>query len=77
MDLSGQPAVKGRVLWFYVRGRGRYLLSLAPNRELGFVRAGLVEGPTIEFQSADQDIQIDSGERIVEGSASYNLYVLH
>jgi hypothetical protein len=77
VELPAELAVKGRILWFYVRGHGRYLLSLAPNRELGFTRAGLVERATIQFQSADQDIQIDSAERIVDGTASYNLDVLH
>jgi hypothetical protein len=76
VDLSKQPPVRGQIVWFYLRGHGRYLLSLAPNKELGFSRAGVVDGSTIELQSASQDIQIGSAERIVEGSATYNLYLL-
>ena len=34
----------GPLVWFYAPGHGRYVLSLAPRRELKFVKAGDVRG---------------------------------
>jgi hypothetical protein len=67
--------VKGKVVWIYVPGHGRYLLSLSPRH--GFSLAGQVGGTSLEFELRSDEIQIDAKERIAEGSAMYNLYVLH
>jgi hypothetical protein len=67
--------VKGKIVWIYVPGRGRYVLSLSPRP--GFGLAGQVGGTSLEFELPSDEIQIDTKERIAEGSALYNLYVLH
>jgi hypothetical protein len=67
--------VKGKVIWIYLSGHGRYLLSLSPRP--GFELAGQVGGTSLEFELASEEVQIDSKERMAEGSAMYNLYVLH
>jgi hypothetical protein len=76
VELPQDPApIKGKIVWIYVPGRGRYLLSLAPRP--GFSLAGQVGGMSLEFELRNDEIQIDAKERIAEGSAMYNLYVLH
>lgn len=75
--LPQNPAVvKGKIIWIYLPDHGRYLLSIAPHSELGFSLAGQVNGASLEIQLGDTDIQIEATERIVPGSARYNLYVL-
>jgi hypothetical protein len=69
--------VKGNVVWFYLPGQGRYLLSVTPHAELGFSLAGQVGGNSLWFGLNNQEIQIDADERMVDGSATYNLYVMH
>jgi hypothetical protein len=44
-----QPYVTGALVWFYIPGRGRYILSLTPRAELGFAQAGEVRGGAIRF----------------------------
>jgi hypothetical protein len=70
-------AVKGNIVWIYVPGHGRYLLSLKPHADLGFSLAGQVGGTSLWFKLRDEEIQIDADERIAPGSATYNLYALH
>lgn len=68
-------AVKGKFVWVYLPGHGRYLLSLSP--DTGLTLAGQVGGSTLEFQSQGDEIQIDAADRILMGSATYNLYMSH
>jgi len=78
LELQQEPEpVKGHVVWLYVPGHGRYLMSLAPHAELGFSLAGQVGGTSLWFKLQGEDIQVDSDERIAPGSATYNVYVLH
>ena len=39
----------GSVLWFYLPGRGEYVISLFPNPKLGFRKAGQVSDRTLTF----------------------------
>jgi hypothetical protein len=76
VEVSQDPApVKGKMVWIYVPGHGRYLLSLSPRP--GFGLAGQVGGTSLEFELRSDEIQVDTKERIAEGSGLYNLYVLH
>ena len=70
-------AVKGKFVWVYVPGHGRYFLSLSPDAGADLSLAGQVGGSTLEFQSKNDNIQIDTADRILMGSATYNLYVAH
>jgi hypothetical protein len=70
-------AIKGKFLWVYLPGHGRYFLSLSPDAEQGLSLAGQVGGATLQFQSQNDEIQIDAADRILMGSATYNLYVAH
>ncbi len=69
--------VKGNIVWIYVPGHGRYLLSLKPHADLGFTLAGQVGGTSLWFKLQEEEIQVDADERIAPGSATYNLYALH
>ena len=75
--MTPEPAliVRGKIVWIYMPGHGRYLMSLSPRH--GFSLAGQVGGTSLEFELRSDEIQIDAKERIAEGSARYNLYVLH
>ncbi len=67
----------GPVLWIYIPGNGRYVLSLEPNPELGFVQAGEVVGNSLEFGLAGNIFRVDCAERIADaGSGTYIVYAL-
>jgi hypothetical protein len=67
----------GVFVWFYLPGRGRYILSLTPHPELGFRKAGEIRGSSLSFAVASETFSVVSGNRIAPGQASFNLYVLH
>lgn len=67
----------GTLVWFHLPKRGRYVLSLAPRPELGFVRAGEVRGGSITFTLDKDQFLLESPVAIASGSAPYVLYVLH
>jgi len=70
-------AVNGPLVWFYAPGHGRYILSLAPRGELGFVQAGEVRGNAIVFTIGKDAARLESPDAIAPDDAAYTLYVLH
>ena len=67
----------GASVWFYFPMHGRFILSLIPRPELGFVKAGEVRGSTMNFTSGNDMFSIVSAGRIAPGRRPFNLYVLH
>ena len=74
----GTPdTLRGAVLWVYVPGHGRYILSLQAHTDLGFESAGEVAGSSLMFTAADGSVlRIDCAERIASGSGTYLVHVL-
>ena len=70
-------SASGAVVWIYMPHRGRFLLSLAPNADTGFRRAGEVRGSSLAFSSGGERFTLTSAGRIAPGQAAFNLYVLH
>jgi hypothetical protein len=67
----------GAVVWLYIPNRGRYLLSLLPNRQSGFRRAGEIRGSSLRFTIGADVFSVSSAGPIAPGTSPYNLYVLH
>jgi len=72
-----RETVAGPIIWFYAANRGRFYLSLTPQADLGFRKAGEVRGSILEFTVGGDGFQIVGGEAIAPSHAAYNLYVLH
>jgi len=70
-------SISGAALWFYVPERGRFVMSLLPNSELGFRRAGEVSNRSLTFTDDSERYEIRSTSRIVPAGGRFNLYVLH
>ena len=64
------------VVWFYLPGRGRYLMSLWPNPSMGFQKNGKIEGDTMIFRDGAAEYRVQCTGAIAPGSGVYNLYVL-
>ncbi|HEV3197276.1 MAG TPA: hypothetical protein VGZ73_05200 [Bryobacteraceae bacterium] len=71
--LHGEAA--GNVLWVYVPGKGRFLLSLVPYREYGFRRAGMLRGSDVSFQYGGDRYEMRSSEPLFRSGQPWNLYV--
>ena len=77
--LSGIPLSRnasGPLVWFYVPGKGRYILSLTARPELDFKQAGELRGGLIKFTLDGDTFTVECPIEIAEGHAPYNLYVL-
>jgi hypothetical protein len=68
--------VSGPAVWFSLRNRGRYILSLVPHPELGFRKAGEVRGTSLTFTLGSDTFTLNSAKTIAPGDAPFNLYVL-
>jgi hypothetical protein len=75
-DRGAPGGATGNLVWFYLPGHGRYILSLAPRLELGFQKAGEVRGGAIEFKLGDDMIRLECFTPIATGNSAYTLYVL-
>jgi hypothetical protein len=70
------PNVVGSLVWLYLPGKGRYILSLVPRPELNFQKAGELRGGTITLTLGGDTITLECRNEIVSVRAPYNLYVL-
>jgi len=69
--------IRGPVLWVYVPGHGRYVLSPHAHPDSGFQEAGEAAGNSLTFTAPDGNVfRIDTAERVAAGSGSYAVYVL-
>ena len=67
----------GAVMWLYVPGHGRFILSLVPHDKFGFVRNGIVSGNGMLFHDGTVEIRVECRSQVVPGSGAYNLYAVH
>jgi hypothetical protein len=81
MSLDGKSTPTGSVSaslpFFYFPNYGRFILSLTPRAELGFRKAGVIEGSNLSFTINGHDVSLVSSGRIVPGPGPFNVYVLH
>lgn len=79
--VNGQVAAKstggcyGRLILFYLPGRGRFVFSIAPQE--GFQKIGVIEQNKITFSVGDDAYEWISGSPIIEGGGNWNLWVRH
>lgn len=69
--------VRGSLVWLYLPGHGRYVLSLTPRAGLDFKQSGEVRGGAISFARDGDSINLESFTPIAPGDAPYLLYILH
>jgi hypothetical protein len=70
-------SIRGPVLWVYIPGHGRYVLSPHARAQAGFESAGEASGNSLTFESPDGNIfRIETAERVAAGSGSYTIHVL-
>ncbi len=74
---AAASTISGSLVWLYLPGHGRYVLSLAPRPELKFKQAGEVRGGSAKFTLVNDTITIECPQTIAPGHAAYTLYVLY
>jgi hypothetical protein len=67
----------GPVIWFYVPGRGRFILSIAPHDGYEFRKIGTVEHNKVSFTIGSDHYEWVSSRPIIGSGGNWNLWVLH
>jgi hypothetical protein len=68
--------LRGEVLWLYVPGEGRYIVSFSPHQDQGFAKVGEVQGALMTLLVGPNLLRIESTDRIAQGGGVYNVYGL-
>jgi hypothetical protein len=66
----------GATLWFRLAGLGRFLIALDPAQNPAFVKAGTVNGNSLEFQIGGDQYRIACSKPMATGP-SRDIYVYH
>lgn len=69
--------VAGALVWFYVPGRGRFVLSLVPRDGYDFRKIALIEGNRVSFEFRGERYEWVSGAAVVGGGGTWHAWVLH
>ena len=69
--------VSGAVVWLYLAGRGRFVLSLFPNEKFGFQKNGVVSAGSLAFRDGPAEYRVECDGEIAPGYGPFNLYVVH
>ena len=75
--LGAMRPISGPLLWLYVPSHGRYVLSLIPRAELGFVKGGEVRGGRVTFQTGNEQVRLECPTPVAQGDGTYVLYLFH
>src|SRR5207253_3237540 len=71
------PSVSASLPYFPVPQHGRLIISLAPQPDLGFRKAGEIRGSTLSVTFEGHTLSLVSNGRIAPGAGPFNVYVLH
>ncbi len=72
---SSGGMIAGEAVFFYLPGHGRIMMSLAPNQDLGFRRAGEVRGQKATIRLGGDTWTLDCNRPLAPGGGVYHLYV--
>src|SRR2546429_5101539 len=76
LAIVADMAVNRGLVWLSVAGRGRFLLSLAPEDGHEFKKAGVAGGRTLTFSWNGDRYELRTRQAITESSGTWNVYVL-
>lgn len=77
-DKGATAGITGALVWFYLPGHGRFILSLVPRAGYDFRKIGVVSGDRLSFTAGGRRYEwISSAPIVTIGSGTWNLWVLH
>ena len=63
-----QNATAGAVVWLYLAGHGRFVLSLFPNEKLGFQKNGVAAAHAFVFREGSTEYRFECANAVAPGS---------
>jgi len=70
-------SVSAALPYFSVPQQGRLIISLSPQPDLGFLKAGEIRGSKLSVAFEGHTLNLISNGRIAPGAGPFNVYVLH
>jgi hypothetical protein len=67
----------GPIIWFYVPGKGRFVMSLSPHAGYDFKKIGSIQHNKISFTAGGDYYEWVSSSPIVGSGGNWNLWVLY
>lgn len=85
LTIGGNPVMTGlrgtdfagALLWCYVEGHGRFIISLVPRDGYAFEKSGIINDNRIAFQINGRQYEWLSSEPVLPGGGTWNVWVLH
>ena len=76
---AGKPGTNfsGALVWCYVEGHGRFIVSLVPREGYQFQKAGIIKENRIEFTVKGHRYEWLSNSPILPSAGTWNVWVLH
>jgi hypothetical protein len=69
--------LNGSLVWFYLPGKGRFILSVIPRQDRGFVLAGTIHDKVIAFAFGNSRYEVKNTATVFGSGRLCNLYVLN
>jgi hypothetical protein len=67
----------GRLPYFYIPGKGRFILSIMPHEGYDFQKIGLIDGNKISFSYGGDEFEWVSRDPVLYRGGKWHLWVLH
>jgi hypothetical protein len=77
LESAESSGTTGAFVWIYLKGHGRFILSLFPNQKFGFQKNGAAEADALTFHDGPTEIRVNCEGAVAPGQGPYNLYVVH
>jgi hypothetical protein len=74
---SGVSSCSGELIYFYLRGRGRFVFSIRPYDGYNFQRLGEIQNNKLSFTLGQDHYEWISSTPVVGTGGTWNLWVLH
>jgi hypothetical protein len=75
--LAEKKVAFGANVYFYVKGKGRFVISPFPREGFKFQKTGMIDGRNISFEMNGDKYEIQSLAPIICSGGKWNLWVLH
>jgi hypothetical protein len=77
LNLPHFTGTSAAFVWVYLKGHGRFILSLFPNEKFGFQKNGIVQANTVTLHDGSTVLRLNCDGPVAPGQGPYNLYVVH
>jgi hypothetical protein len=72
---DSRGGIRAHAVWLFLPGEGTFVVSLQPEPEHDFLKAGMLQGSTMTFRNGPTEYRVECASPISPGSGAYNIYL--